>query len=487
MVLTKNPVVFLYHEIGEGLPLEVYKSCKHEGLLKMSKKLKVLYAAGPGDVIRTFRHWQKCEDDPSQVAITFSSQFYDLCKFFDAEAYVIGTHQQQQIFQEGTFIIEHRPIFWRNKSVIFYFIGQIYHEFSVLLTALHFKADVVVGSNTDCFFVSSLLPYLGISVIPSLHCVLWAKYRPVSKYQKVLSKLNRRFFAKDCLAILSTSEDINQQVEELTHHQSRPIFNFLTTYRRDEFVKVDGVNLDRSIFHVLFAGRIEADKGVFDLLAIAKRFQAEGHTNIVFHLCGRGSAFAKLQQQVQAAELQATFILHGYCNKPEMRKMFSLCHVVVVPTRTDFAEGLNQVVIEGVLANRPVITSSTCPALNYVQQAVIEVPSDDVQAYGDAILKLQHDPAFYEEKCRSCEGVQEQFYNPANRWGAALQRILRQFELVPSPVTAPSKVQAEDCDLQEAGRFVELAEDSQDAIAVVGVSRPASCELFDGASTPADN
>jgi glycosyltransferase involved in cell wall biosynthesis len=466
----------------------VYKNVKKAGLRKMSKQLKILCAGGSGDVIGTFQHWQHHEDDPSQVAITFSSQLFDLCEVFNAEAYIVGTYGQKQIFKEGFLTIENRPIFWENKSVVFYFIGQIYHEVTFLLKALTFKPDIVIGSNTDCFFVLSLLPYLGIAVIPSLHCVFWAKHKPISKYQRVLAKLNRRFFSQDCLAILSTSEDINQQVQEITHHQARPVVNFLTTYRRNEFADVAPVNPDRATFHVLFAGRIEVDKGVFDLFAIARRFQREGRTNIVFHLCGRGSALAELQQQVQAAGLQATFILHGYCNKPEMRQMFSLCHVVIVPTRTDFVEGLNQVVIEGVLANRPVITSSTCPALNYVQQAVVEVPPDDVQAYGDAILKLQQDAAFYEEKCRSCEGVQEQFYNPANSWGAALHRILRQFERVPPVIgEAPRKALAEDRDLQEAGRFVELAEDSQDAIAVVGVSRPASGEHLDGAGTPADD
>ena len=42
--------------------------------------LRILYAAGPGDVIGTYRHWKEGRDDPSQIAITYSGQFYSLCK-----------------------------------------------------------------------------------------------------------------------------------------------------------------------------------------------------------------------------------------------------------------------------------------------------------------------------------------------------------------------------------------------------------------------
>ena len=56
----------------------------------MSRRLRILYAAGPGDVVGTYRHWKSGVDDPSQVAITYSAQFYQLCKELDADGYVIS-------------------------------------------------------------------------------------------------------------------------------------------------------------------------------------------------------------------------------------------------------------------------------------------------------------------------------------------------------------------------------------------------------------
>src|SRR6185503_9776339 len=108
-----------------------------------------------------------------------------------------------------------------------------------------------------------------------------------------------------------------------------------------------------------------------------------------------------------------------------MRRMFSEAHVVIVPTTTDFLEGFNQVVAEGVLSGRPVITSSVCPALDYVREAVIEVAPDDVKGYGDAILKLREDAAFYEAKAAACRQAQAQFYDPARSWGTTFEAALR--------------------------------------------------------------
>lgn len=39
----------------------------------MPRPLRILYVAGPGNVIGTYNHWVKGEDDPAQVSVTYSS------------------------------------------------------------------------------------------------------------------------------------------------------------------------------------------------------------------------------------------------------------------------------------------------------------------------------------------------------------------------------------------------------------------------------
>jgi glycosyltransferase involved in cell wall biosynthesis len=107
-----------------------------------------------------------------------------------------------------------------------------------------------------------------------------------------------------------------------------------------------------------------------------------------------------------------------------MREKYEQCHVVIVPTTTEFVEGFNKVVAEGVLAGRPVITSSVCPALEYVKDAVVEVPPDNAIAYGDAILQLKSDAVLYHAKRQGCASARAQFYDASHGWKVAVAKAV---------------------------------------------------------------
>ncbi len=391
----------------------------------MSQPLRILYAAGPGNVIGTYNHWTKGEDDPSQVSVTWSGQFYDVCQVLDAQAYVVSSCKEQKFVHDGRFTIKHHPNPSCKASGIIYHLYHLWYGLQLIALAVRFRANVVVVAHgTTHWFVFSLLPWLGVQVIPSLECVLWCKYLPQNWAQRLLLKLDKYLFARNCTAILAMSDDIAEQVVEITDGQHRPIINFLPNYHRSEFAGASEPDEQRSPFRVLFAGRIEANKGVFELLEIAKRFATEGREDIRFDICGNGSALESLHLAVKQAGVDSSFVCHGHCNKSQMREMFNRAHVVIVPTRTDFVEGFNQVVVEGILSGRPVVTSAVCPALSYVRDAVVEVPPDDTKAYGDALLKLCDDREFYDQKRQACLGLQEQFYDTSQSWGAKLKSIL---------------------------------------------------------------
>ncbi|WP_088243481.1 glycosyltransferase family 4 protein [Calothrix rhizosoleniae] len=391
----------------------------------MSQPLRILYAAGPGNVIGTYQHWIQGQEDPSQVSLTYSGQFYDVCRDLDAQAYVISSCRDKKILHEGQFIIEHRPVPLPKASGILYYLNNIWYGLGLIISAFRFRANVaVVADGTTQWFILSVLPFLGVKVIPSLHCVLWPKYFHPSKIQRFISTLNRHLFANACSTILIASDDIREQVLEITRAHHRPMVPFLPTYRRPEFAGIGEPDKQGSPFRILFAGRIESNKGVFNVLEIAKLFAKENRQDIRFDICGNGSALESLRLAVNQAGLDSSFFCHGHCNKSQMREMFNRAHVVIVPTRTDFVEGFNQVVVEGILSGRPVVTSAVCPALSYVRDAVVEVPPDDTKAYGDALLKLCDDHEFYDQKRQACLGLQEQFYDTSQSWGAKLKSIL---------------------------------------------------------------
>jgi glycosyltransferase involved in cell wall biosynthesis len=391
----------------------------------MGRPLRILYAAGPGNVIGTYRHWKAGHDDPAQVSVTYSGQFYDVCRALGAHAYVLASCRTPGRLRDGRFTLEHRPIPWENGPGALYHLGQLWAACRLIVAALWFRADVAVVCNgSGHWFPLLLLPVLGVRVVPSLHCVLWPRNCPPRGVSRLVQRMDAPFFGRSAFAILSASRDIERQVTELTRGRHRPVVEFLPTYRPEVF-RGDGAPPEaRRPFRVFFAGRVERNKGVFDLLDIAGRFAAEGRTDIEFDLCGDGTALPELRRQVEAKGLGERFRCHGFCTRAVMRTMFARAHAVIVPTTSDFIEGFNQVVAEGVLAGRPVITSAVCPALDYVRDAVVEVAADDVRGYGDAILRLCNDEAFYRERCRGCVAAQPQFYDADRGWAAALSKVL---------------------------------------------------------------
>ncbi|NES22785.1 MAG: glycosyltransferase family 4 protein [Symploca sp. SIO3E6] len=390
----------------------------------MVKTLRVLYAAGPGDVLGTYKYWVTGQDDPLQVSVTYSGQFYDACKALNAQAYVISYCGDRQLLQEEQFTIEHRPKPLTKASGLLYHVRELWYGLGLIATAIRFRANVaLVSDGTTHWFVLSLLSWLGVQVIPSVHCVLWRQNIPQKVTEKWLLRLSRNLFTKNCVASLAVSDDISEQIKDLTSGQHKPILRFSPLYRKTQFEGISRPDKNCSPFRVLFVGRIETVKGVFDLLEIAKRFVSEGIENITFDLCGTGSELESLRLAAKEAGLDPLFVCHGHCNKSRMREMFSQSHVVIVPTRTEFAEGFNKVVAEGILSGRPVVTSSVCPSLAPLQKAIVEVPPNDVKSYGDALLKLYNEREFYEEKCEGCLELQKQFYDPSRSWGAKLQSI----------------------------------------------------------------
>lgn len=399
----------------------------------MNRPLRILYCAGPGDVVGTYRHWRAGYDDPAQVAITYSGQFYELCRQLGAEAYVISYCERPDRLVDGPIRVEHRPLPFRGSSGVLFRLGQIWSGIRFTLTAARYRPDVLLTMGGAEWFSLGLLPWLGIKVIVTFHGHLWRLARPPRGIEALVWRLNGRFFRKGASAFMYISDSIADQLRGLTGPLAVPMMRFAPTYRAGLFRPAASTPSPAPPppFRVFYAGRVEHNKGVFDLLEVAKRFAAEGRTEIEFDLCGEGHALEELRRQAEQAGVSARFRCHGHVEKGVMASWYQRSHLVVAPTTSDSIEGLNKVVVESVLASRPVVTSRVCPALEYVRDAVVEVPPDDARAYGDAILRLVDDTALYEEKVRGCGASTGQFYDPTKGWGATLRKVLGLIGAVP--------------------------------------------------------
>ena len=174
----------------------------------------------------------------------------------------------------------------------------------------------------------------------------------------------------------------------------------------------------------MFAGRVEENKGVFDILTICERVSAKQPGRFRFDICGTGSASPGLAAQIAARGLAGSVTQHGKLIRPELLRVYGESHLVIVPTRSTNCEGLPLVCAEAVIAGRPVLTSVLSNALEALRGAVIEAREDDPQDYADKIEALFDDPAMYAERVGNTERVSAQFTDPARGLAAALEQCL---------------------------------------------------------------
>ena len=135
---------------------------------------RVFHTGGPGDIIAAHRFWRRNEHCPTEVTITFSSQFEQFCEDIGAEAYIVGYNSRKEILKDGAFTLEHRPKPMPGARGALYHLAEIFYGLGLLVTAVRFRANVaVIDSGSTYYFVTSLFRLMGIRVIAVLYNTLW--------------------------------------------------------------------------------------------------------------------------------------------------------------------------------------------------------------------------------------------------------------------------------------------------------------------------
>jgi glycosyltransferase involved in cell wall biosynthesis len=389
----------------------------------------VYYAAVAGDIRGTYVRWREGRRDERQMAVTYSSQFFDLCKRLGRRGVASFPSDDTVFINDDCFEIRSRPRHASLTGVRFH-LAQLRSASWLWLDVWKTGAsDVIVMDGVTSFYLLAPLALTGRRVFLSIHTVLWRRGEKPTRGRRLINYLNGWFFRRYCAGCLVASSVIGSQVQSLSHDRlSISMFNPL--YKPEDFERFRQPSVDEKLFRILYVGRIEIDKGILDLLAASRNLIARGYSLRVDY-CGDGSAMTMLKEAVKSSRLENAVFTHGHLSRLELSNYLDLAHVVVVPTRSAFPEGLNQVVIEAVLARRPVITSDICPALQLVATAALKANRDDVTSYEDCIQKLIEDPQLTTELVAAGANLRDQFFDHSLAWTErAFALIQRQNETV---------------------------------------------------------
>lgn len=387
--------------------------------------LTVFFAGGPGDLAGTYRQWATGNDDTRTIAVTFSAQVFEACHRQNVQLFTWAWNPsiQKLVDTKRRMTVQHVSIPYEHCGGIRYHLGRVIFGFQMLKEARRHQAKVAFVAEGTHWFMLSAFHFVGIKPVPLLLCVLWPKFRRPSKVDSIVLRLSKGLFRKHAFAILSMSNDITEQICKVAGGTTAPIREFFPLYQRNR-IGPKPIPAERRPFRVLFIGRIETSKGVFDLLEVAKLLSNE-NCDYFFEVAGTGSQLDSLREMVVKAGLENTFAIRGFLNADELNESLLRCHVTIVPTTIDFNEGFNMAVVESVLAGRPVVTSTVCPAVNYLNGSVLTVQPGDIQGYADAIHQLASDATHYDSMIEAGKKDIEQFFDESYSFGASVEHILR--------------------------------------------------------------
>lgn len=392
---------------------------------------RIFHATGPGDLIRAHRHWAAGSHDPTEVSITFSSQFQDFCVDTGSQAYIVSYAGEREFYSTGAFTLEHRPKRALKHSGLLYHLSEMAYGLGLLATAIRFRANLAVLDSGSANYLSyALFRLCGIRTIVVLHNTLWpAGYRSTRMSRRLRSRMDGLFFRRFATAVIGVSPECLRQVQQVSKGRVWGLHQIRAQFRREFFEAIPAPpRHDESIFRIMFVGRIHREKGVFDILEIANEVERRAPGRCRWEICGTGPDFDALKAKRDELKLHNVVSIHGWTTLTDLQQVYARSHACIVPTRSGFIEGLAMTAAEAILAGRPLITNSVVPALEILRPACVEAKTDDVASYVEGVLRLASDPDLYRTLCEACPGLQPQFYDRTNGLQAILSRVVCEME-----------------------------------------------------------
>lgn len=385
------------------------------------RPIRVGYVSGPSDADRIYEDL-KSDSPPSYFGTNYMRQFLLLMEEIGAEALIETWHGDESYRRTiGNFTFNNVAL--RQSRSLGHHLRDFFHLLGILWRFLLLRPDIVVlTGKQEYWWVLAPLRLTRTRFVASFHGMIWAPFQPLKGHAALLRALNQHLILRRLAAAVSTSHRISNQLRELEGSKRVPLFEHLPSWKAEQFKGiVPAGELEPSPFNIMFMGRIERDKGVYDLLEVAATLARQRPGEFEFHFCGDGAELSSLRRSVEERGLDTTVHLHGYCGPDDMRRVMSLCHAVVVPTRSECPAGFEMTCAEAVLSGRPLVTSAVAPALDYLRPASVEVPPDDVDAYREAIVELKDDPVIYQAKREACAKLRGQFFDYEKSWDHAMR------------------------------------------------------------------
>src|SRR5262249_3521171 len=147
-------------------------------------------------------------------------------------------------------------------------------------------------------------------------------------------------------------------LEQLTKGRHGLVYQIRAQFRPEYFATISPPPPARQKpFRIMYIGRIICIKGVFDILEMAQKIESQLPGRVRWEVCGRGPDLDELRRRQTEMNLNEAVTIRGWTPLNDLQDVYARSHVSIVPTRSNYREGLAMTAAEGILAGRPVITN----------------------------------------------------------------------------------------------------------------------------------
>lgn len=160
------------------------------------------------------------------------------------------------------------------------------------------------------------------------------------------------YLYKNASVVLTVSPKFTELISKYTSNVDtiKPMLDFT-----EEDIVLDRKYNTKQIYYILFIGRIEIEKGVFELINAIKHLKESGNNNFVLDIVGDGPCSLELQNLVKQYNLTQNIIFHGLImDKNRLAQFYLNADILILPT---YNEGFPRVLYEAMIFGTPIITS----------------------------------------------------------------------------------------------------------------------------------
>ena len=229
------------------------------------------------------------------------------------------------------------------------FVNKIFKSLEKQFDIVHFHSPLPPKIKTR------------LPVITTIHTpmLIDSKYSNIHSIYSLLSKISARFISYPLELDIIQSSDIITTVSksismELKEYYITPKEIIVTKNGIDEklFCPLEKKS-NNGKKYIMFAGRIDREKGLFDLVDCGKDILSK-KSDIDFIIAGKGRDLKKLINKTKKAGIQDRFIFLGQVDKKNLVKLYQNATLFIFPS---YHEGLPGVVLEAMSCGLPIIVT----------------------------------------------------------------------------------------------------------------------------------